>query len=134
MHTEENSPEIVVQRQLDAFNARNMDAWLATYAHDARQFELAGHLLAEGRDAIRARSAERFTEPNLYARLINRKVMGQIVIDHEVVTRTFPEGPGKIELVCIYVLENAQIQSATFHFGEKIIDPPSTFSPKLISP
>lgn len=36
------SPEVVVQRQLDAYNAKNLDAWLATYAPDARQFEPRG--------------------------------------------------------------------------------------------
>ena len=30
------SPEVVIQRQLDAYNAKNLDAWLGTYAPDAR--------------------------------------------------------------------------------------------------
>lgn len=33
------SPEVVVQRQLDAYNAKNLEAWLSTYAPDAKQFE-----------------------------------------------------------------------------------------------
>jgi ketosteroid isomerase-like protein len=49
------SPEVVVQRQLDAYNAKDLDAWLSTYAEDAKQFELGGGLLAHGHEAIRAR-------------------------------------------------------------------------------
>lgn len=116
------SPEIVVQRQLDAYNARDLDAWLATYAEDAQQFEHPGKLLAAGHEQIKARTAPRFQEPNLYAKLIRRVVMGNVVIDYEDVTRTFPEGPGKIELVCIYEVSNGRIRTASFVFGAKTLD------------
>ena len=53
------SPEVVVQRQLDAYNAKSLSAWLSTYAEDAKQFELGGALLAQGHEAIRARTAPR---------------------------------------------------------------------------
>ena len=111
------SPEVVIQRQLDAYNAKNLDAWLSTYAPDARQFELGGQLLAQGHAQIRVRTAPRFVEPDLHARLLRREVFGNVVIDHEDVTRTFPEGPGRIELVCVYVVEQGLIQSASFAFG-----------------
>ena len=117
------SPEVVIQRQLDAYNAKDLDAWLSTYAPDAKQFELGGKLLAEGHAQIRARTASRFAEPNLYAQLIRREVFGDVVIDHEDVTRTFPEGPGRIELVCVYVVEGGLIQSASFALG-----PPTLFT------
>ncbi len=39
------SPEVVVQRQLDAYNAKDLDAWLSTFAEDAKQFELGDGLL-----------------------------------------------------------------------------------------
>jgi len=115
------SPEVVIQRQLDAYNAKDLDAWLSTYAPDAKQFELGGKLLAEGHEQIRARTSSRFTEPNIHARLIRREVFGSVVIDHEDVTRTFPEGPGLIELVCVYVVENGLIQSASFALGPQTL-------------
>lgn len=46
------SPEDVVQRQLDAYNARDLDAWLRTYAPDAQQFALHGERLAAGHAEI----------------------------------------------------------------------------------
>lgn len=115
------SPELVVQRQLEAYNAKNLNAWLDTYAPDAKQFELGGALLAEGHAAIRARTAPRFSEPNLQAILLKRVVMGNVVIDHEDVLRTFPEGPGRVELVCVYVVEQGKIQSATFSIGPQVL-------------
>jgi hypothetical protein len=114
-------PEVVVQRQLDAYNARNIDAWLATYAADARQYEHPARLLASGHEEMRARIAPRLGEPNIHARLIRRSVMGNVVVDHEDVTRTFPEGPGNVELVCIYVVENGLIQTASFVFGPPVL-------------
>ncbi|MFC7419706.1 hypothetical protein ACFQNF_07410 [Iodobacter arcticus] len=39
------SPVDVIQRQLDAYNAKDVDGWLATYAADAQQFALHGELL-----------------------------------------------------------------------------------------
>jgi hypothetical protein len=86
------APESVVQRQLDAFNARDIDALMATYADDAQQFEHPATLLVSGAAQVRERTMSRFQESNLHARLIRRIVMGQVVIDHEEVTRTFPEG------------------------------------------
>ena len=116
------SPEIVVQRQLDAYNAKNMEVWLSTYAPDAKQFELPGKLLTSGQAEIRARTSPRFLEPDLHARLIRRTVMGNIVIDHEDVARNFPEGRGKVELICIYEVERGLIQSASFAFGPQVLD------------
>ena len=112
-----SSPEAVVQRQLEAYNARDLDAWLATYAADATQYEHPATLLASGHAEIRARMQARFSEPNLHARLISRSVMGKVVVDHEVVTRNSPGGPGTVELVCIYSVERGLIQSASFASG-----------------
>jgi hypothetical protein len=113
------TPEEVVQRQFDAYNAKDLDAWVATYAPDAEQFELHGTRLSNGRDEIRARMVQRFMEPDLHAELLKRIVMGPIVIDYERVTRNFPEGRGTMEMVCVYEVRDAAIQRASFAFGEK---------------
>jgi len=112
------TPESVVQRQLDAYNARNIEALMATYSDDAQQFEYP----ASGAEQVRERTAGRFRESNLHARLIKRIVMGQVVIDHEEVTRTFPEGTGKIELVAIYEVRHGRIATARFISGAKTLD------------
>ena len=115
------NPEILIQKQLDAYNARDIDAMMATYAEDAQQFEHPDKLLASGAGQIRERFTARFKEPNLHAVLVKRIVAGNMVIDHEQVTRTFPEGPGKIELVCIYEVQNEKIARAWFVFGARTL-------------
>jgi len=121
--TPATTPESVVQRQLDAYNARDVDALMATYSDDAQQFEYPATLLASGMAQVRERMTARFREPNLHARLIRRIVMGQVVIDHEEVSRTFPEGTGKIELVAIYEVRDGRIATARFISGAKTLDP-----------
>ena len=116
------APAAVVQRQLDAYNARDLDALLATYAPDARQYELPATLLATGHREMRPRFAVRFEEPDLHARLLQRAVMGNIVIDYETVTRNFPEGRGKVDLVAIYDVVDGLIRSQTVQVSNQRLD------------
>ena len=116
------TPEVVVQRQLDAYNARDIDALMATYAEGIELFEHPSKLLASGAAQVRERQAARLAEPNLHAKLIKRMVMGNIVIDQEVVTRTFPEGSGQIELIATYEVQEGRITKAWFIFGSKTLD------------
>lgn len=113
------TPTEIVQRQLDAYNARDLEALLDVYAENAQLFEHPDKQLAAGRPALRARFAARLTEPNLHAALIQRSVCGSFVIDHEIVTRTFPEGPGRIELVMIYEVSGAAILRSWMIAGPK---------------
>ena len=118
---EARQSETVVQRQLDAFNARDIDALLAVYAEDAQLFEHPAKLLASGSAEIRPRFVLRFQETNLHAVLLERIVAGAVVVDHEKVTRTFPEGAGEIELVMIYEVKEGRIAKAWTIAGAKKI-------------
>jgi len=109
-----NSPAAVVQAQLDAYNAKDLDALMATYAPDAQQFALHGALLAAGHDQIRPRYQQRFGEPDLHARLLSRTVLGNFVTDLEIVTRNFPEGKGTVEMLCVYEVVDGRIARASF--------------------
>jgi len=55
-------------------------------------------------------------------RVVPPTTLGQMVIDHEEVTRTFPEGTGKIELVAIYEVRDGRIATARFLTGPKKLD------------
>ncbi len=111
--------ESTVQHQLDAYNARDIEALLAIYAEDAQMFEHPSKLVASGSAEMRERFLARFREPNLRAVLLKRIVAGPMVIDHEKVIRTFPEGAGEIELVMIYEVKNGRIAKAWSVAGEK---------------
>ena len=115
------SPQSVVQAQLDAYNAKDIEALLRTYAPDAGQFTLHGERLAKGHAEMRPRFAQRFAEPHLHARLISRSIIGNVVVDVESITRDFPEGVGTLELLCLYEVRDGLIQKASFVTGEKTL-------------
>ena len=114
-----SSPLEVVQAQLEAYNAKNIEALLATYSPTAEQYATGGELLAQGHEQMRPRFLARFAEPNLHARLLSRQVAGNVVADLELIERTFPEGVGSIEMLCIYEVFEGRIVRATFASGEK---------------
>lgn len=120
------TPESVVQRQLEAFNARDLETLLSNYATDAEMFEHPSKLVARGADELRTRFMARFAEPNLFAKLVHRVVVRNTVVDHEIVSRTFPEGPGTLELVMIYEVNDSRITKAWSIPGEKRFTPEPT--------
>ncbi|MBV8502499.1 MAG: nuclear transport factor 2 family protein [Paucibacter sp.] len=111
------SPLDTVQAQLDAYNAKNLEALLDTYAPDAEQYTVSGELLAKGREQLKTRFQMRFEEPDLHAQLVSRTVVGSFVVDAELITRNFPEGLGVIELLCVYEVKDGRIYRAQFGNG-----------------
>lgn len=82
------TPADAAQRQLDAYNARDVDAFLAAYSADCtvRAFP-AGTLLMAGQEAMRDRYAKQFADhPDLHCELVHRVEHESFVIDHEHVT------------------------------------------------
>jgi hypothetical protein len=79
------SPESVVQEQLDAYNASDLERFVATYAPDVSIYQppSPARVLA-GRAALSAHyAANRFNLPALHAQLVHRIVLGNRVIDHD---------------------------------------------------
>ena len=114
-------PTTIVQRQLDAYTAHDLDALMAIYSDDVQHFEFPSTLVASGAAQVRERLSVRLQEPDLHARLVNRIAMGNLAIDQEVITRNFPEpeGIGTVELIAMYDVQCERIVRAWFRFGEK---------------
>lgn len=111
-------PVQLIQQQLDAYNSKNITAWLSCYHPDAVQLDFHGTVLARGHDEMQPRISLRFSEPDLHAKLLSRMVMGEWVIDHELLQRNFPEGRGEVELLCSYEVKQGLIVKALFQFGQ----------------
>ena len=47
------TPEMLVQQQLNAYNARGIDAFLAPYADDVELYQFPDKLIGKGKDAMR---------------------------------------------------------------------------------
>ena len=78
-------PAAVAQRQLDAYNARDLQRFLAEYSDDICVYRPpAAEPTLQGKAALAAHYAsQRFNLPGLHAELVNRMVLGNKVIDHE---------------------------------------------------
>lgn len=80
--------EEVVQRQVDAYNAHDIDAYIACYDSAAVVSRMAsGEILAMGREQI-ARTWGYFfsTQPDAICKILSRFAINHFVIDHEEVT------------------------------------------------
>jgi len=93
-------PIDIVQRQLDAYNAHDLDAFCACFADDVRTYRMPdASPTIEGKAALRAFYAQhRFAIPSLHAELLARITLGDKVIDHERVHGLHPE-PSEVAAV-----------------------------------
>jgi len=116
------SAEVVVQRLFDACTARSVDALLANYAQDAHQYEFPVRLLASGHAQIRFRAKRQLADPLFQSRLVQRAVMGNVVVEHQELTATLADGPGRSEVIGIYLVDRGLIRTATFLYGAEVAD------------
>jgi hypothetical protein len=81
-------------------------------------------VIARGAAERRERYAKVFADETLRAEIVNRIVVGNAVVDHERVSRTFPEGRGTLEAIAMYVVENGKITRVWFRRGEIKLEVP----------
>ena len=111
-NNEKSIPEKLVQQQLIAYNARNIDAFLEPYSEDIELYMFPNQLLGKGKNFMRKDYAEMFKNtPNLHCDIKNRTVLGNTVIDHEVVSGF---GPNQLEAIAIYEIKNDKIAKVYF--------------------
>ena len=110
-------PETFAQRQLDAYNARDLERFVREYTEDIEVYRLPNPTpVIVGRTALAAHYREnRFNLPELHARLVKRMVFGNKVIDHEVVVGV-PGAP--MEAAAIYEVTEHGISKVWFVSAE----------------
>ena len=103
--------------QLQAYNNRDIDAFLKAYSDDVKVYRQPGVLSYEGIDEMRKRYSQKFDEtPDLHCELVNRIVAGNVVIDHERV-QTDKSKP-RIEAIAIYRIRDNKIYEVTFIYPD----------------
>ena len=108
-----NKPEEIVQRQLDYYNAKDLDNFCSTYTEDVLVKNLTDDsIILEGKPALRERYKGRFLNKNLFAELTNRMVIGNKVIDYEEITG-LKEG-SIVKAVAVYEIKNELISKVWF--------------------
>lgn len=90
-----------VQRQLDAYNARDLERFVAEYTDDVIAYRLPStEPVLSGKAAFAEHYRKnRFNTPGLHAELVNRMVFGNKVIDQE---RVVGLGAQPTEVAAIY--------------------------------
>jgi len=109
------APVDVVQRQLDAYNRRDLEAFCAVFAEDAAIFELGAEAPSfAGKATIRERYRGLFANsPALNSAIVSRTALGRVVIDHEHVTGR--NGSTDVyEIIAIYEVEGGMIRRVHF--------------------
>ena len=104
------TPLECVQVQFEAYNARDLPRFLSVFAEDVSSFRLPDMTpLIAGRAAYGDFYArERFVHAGLRAELLDRIVVGNKVIDHEMIHGL---GPGPFETAVMFVVEQGLIRT-----------------------
>lgn len=107
------SPEAVVQEQLDAYNARDLERFVAVFSDDVQCWRLpATEPFVRGKPALARHYADnRFNRPALHADVQARIVMGNKVIDHE---RIHGVHDTPFEATAVYEVRDGLIRSVWF--------------------
>ena len=106
-------PEALVQRQLDAYNARDLECFVREYSEDVTVYRISDAIpFIVGRNALAAFYRDnRFNLPDLHATLVSRMAFGNKVIDHEIVVGV-PGAP--VEVAAIYEVGERGISKVWF--------------------
>jgi uncharacterized protein (TIGR02246 family) len=104
-----------------AYNAHDLEAVMAFFTPDSMLIEFPDKIAAKGIEEIRKRYTARLAEPNLHVDVTNRIAIGDKVIDHERIVRTFPEGPGIWNIVSIIEVKDGHVIRFWFIDGGKTL-------------
>ena len=109
-----NNPAGVVQRQLEAYNARDLERFAATYSDDITIYRMPSLQPAiQGKAALRDIYRQRFASTGLHAEILTRIVLGNKVIDHE---RVVGISDQPLEALAVYEVANGLIATVWFYY------------------
>lgn len=108
------SPADVVNEQLRAYNARDINAFAATYADNVCTYEMphAKVMVRGKKDLVEKYGSETFKREGLRAEILSRTVIGNKVIDHE---KTWGIRAEPVECAVVYEVHEGLITAAWFY-------------------
>lgn len=101
----------LVQRQLNAYNARNLEAFLEPYAEDVELYDFPNKLASKGKEEMRKQYTFFKDVPDLHCEIKERIIQGNTIIDKESVSGY---GSKPVEATAIYQIENNKIKKVFF--------------------
>lgn len=107
------TPENLVQQQVNGYNAGDIDAFLEPYADSLEIYNFPNEIGGKGKENIRPQYEAMFSNlPDLHCEVINRMVIGNKVIDHERITG-IPD-IDHIKAIAIYTIKDNKIVKVHF--------------------
>jgi len=107
----EESPRFLVQKQVDAYNERDIDLFISTFSEDVKVYDYPNKLRYEGKKELKRRYAALFDNtPDLNRTIVKRIESGNKVIDEELVIIN----GRKVNGVAIYEVKNGKVVTMTF--------------------
>ena len=98
-----------VERQLEAYNARDVDRFVACFTDDVVVEDGEGRRLLTGRAEFHASYAAMFAaSPALHCRVVSRARAGRYVVDEE---RVVGRGPVELHVLVVYRLRGDLIEA-----------------------
>jgi hypothetical protein len=111
--TSNNKNGDIAQKQLDAYNAQDLDKYVSYFTDDCIVSGLNGAPTETSREAVKARYAKAFAQfPQNKAELKNRVAVGNTIVDHELVIRS--PGGEQFEIIAIYTFRDGLIARVDF--------------------
>ena len=107
-----SSLEAIIDAQLAAYNRRDVEGFLSYYSDDAKIFDYPNRLTESGKDKLRKRYRQSFSNQDIRALILKRIVFDRFVIDHERITGR-PDGP--VEAIAVYEIKDGKIIVVTFY-------------------
>jgi hypothetical protein len=109
-------PQEIAERQLVAYNNRDIEAFAALFAEDAVLYTLGvDKPIAQGKTEVYELYKRLFeNSPNLYCKVVNRSILGNKVLDYEQVTGRAGTEDQVMEIIAIYEIEGDLIKRCYF--------------------
>lgn len=109
--SQSKNPEKIVQTQVEAYNNRDIEAFLDTYDDNIKIYDYPNTFRYEGKEKMRKIYASLFKEvPNLFCEIKKR-----IIIDNKVIDEEYVRVNDKyVSAVAIYEVKDNKIIKVTF--------------------
>jgi hypothetical protein len=107
--------ESLAQKQLNAYNQRNIEEFLAVYSDTVAVYQYPQQLLYKGKEAMRSQYGPMIQQmKDLHCTLVRRMVLGNRVIDEESVV--FDKGRPPVRAIAIYPISGQLISEVRLIF------------------
>jgi len=109
---DKNSAEAIVQKQVEAYNAQNVAAFLENFSDDIEIYTFPNRLIRKGKEAYRKVLIRFFKKyPELHCEIVSRTAYKNTVVDHERIKYAEDDYS---EVIAIYKIKDGKIAKVYF--------------------